>query len=269
MFTIYLITNKVNGKVYIGQTNQPLRRRWGLHKSRASKNEGYTAHLYNAIRKYGLDNFSIKEIATCNTEEWSNYLERLYILIHDSMNPKTGYNMTSGGDRPSPSPESRERQRQKLLGRKATEDQKQKISDGLRLAYAEGRHPGVKGRKATEEQRNQQSLRVSGRGHWNFNSSLVPEQLVFLWNNGVNIKTMSEHFGVSVDTISRRIRATQLPLRERDKTTEFKKSINSKELQTLLDSNFSLVEIGKRLGTNRHTVSLRIKTLGLTRSQAA
>ena len=269
MFTIYLITNTVNGKVYVGQTNQLLHRRWGLHKARARKNEGYTAHLYNAIRKYGIDNFDIKEIATCDTEEWSNYLERLYILIHDSMNPKIGYNMTSGGDRPSPSPEARERQRQKLLGFKHPPEFGKRQSEKLKVAYAEGRMKGSKGYKFTEQQRKNQSDRVSGRGHWNFNSSLVAEQLVFLWNNGVNITTMSDHFGASVDTISRRMRVAQLPLRKRDLTKEFKKHIDTDQLQTLFDSGVSMREIGRKLGTDHHTISTRIKTLGLSRSLAA
>ena len=52
---IYKITNKVNNKVYIGQTNRNLEIRWREHKSRAGCH--YTSHLYGAMDKYGTDNF--------------------------------------------------------------------------------------------------------------------------------------------------------------------------------------------------------------------
>lgn len=213
MYTIYLITNKVNGKVYVGQTVQPLHRRWGLHKARARRKEGYTTHLYNAIRKHGIDSFEIKEIATCGTSEWSDYLERLYILIYESTNPRIGYNMTTGGERPSPTPEKIEKQRQKLLGRKRSEESKRKTSESLKLAYQEGRHPGTWGHRPSQEQREAWSKRSRGKGHWNFNHKICSEELVFLWNNEVQIKEMADYFGVSVDTVSRRIKSTGLPAR--------------------------------------------------------
>ena len=52
---IYKITNKVNNKVYIGQTSRSLEIRWREHKSRAGCY--YTSHLYSAMNKYGVDNF--------------------------------------------------------------------------------------------------------------------------------------------------------------------------------------------------------------------
>ena len=213
MFTIYLITNKLNGKVYVGQTNQLLLRRWGLHKARARKNEGYTAHLYNAIRKYGIENFEIKEIATCGTEGWADYLEKLYILLYDSMNPTVGYNMTSGGDKPRPTPEMRERQRQKVLGRKASPESKIKVSESLKLAYKEGRHPGTKGKTWTEESKKKASASRSGPKNWHFNHKICAEEILFLWNNNVKAQDLANHFGISVDTVRRRIKSTNLPHR--------------------------------------------------------
>ena len=52
---IYKITNKINGKVYIGQTIQPLKKRWNLHRAKKS---GCPA-LTRAFEKYGKDNFDI------------------------------------------------------------------------------------------------------------------------------------------------------------------------------------------------------------------
>jgi group I intron endonuclease len=59
---IYKITNKVNGKVYIGKSNDP-ERRWKQHKSEVYKNK--TTYLYQSMRKYGVDNFSFIVIEEC------------------------------------------------------------------------------------------------------------------------------------------------------------------------------------------------------------
>ena len=91
---IYKITNKINGKVYVGQTNRGLETRWREHKSRAGCH--YTSHLYSAIDKYGIDNFifeKIEEIA----EEYLDEKERFWISYYDSNNPQKGYNLTIGG----------------------------------------------------------------------------------------------------------------------------------------------------------------------------
>lgn len=65
---IYIISNKVNNKVYIGQSVDP-NHRFVVHKSRARNNEA--GALYNAIRRYGEDNFQMKIIEWCE-----NYNER-------------------------------------------------------------------------------------------------------------------------------------------------------------------------------------------------
>lgn len=274
MFTVYLITNKLNGKVYVGQTNQPLSRRWTLHKSRMRQNKGYTAHLYNAMRKYGLDAFEIKTIAMCETQEWTNYLETLYILIYDSTKPKIGYNMTTGGEHPTPTPEFREQQRQKSTGRKHTDDSRARTSESLKLAYAEGRHPGTRGRKAPQEERDKQSERMSGKGHPNFNHKICSEELVRLWNNRVLPSKIAEHFGISLDTVRRRVKSTGLefinyrdPVEQSGANSPQYKRIDESLMKELFFQNVSIRQIGIRLGIDHHGVDKRIKALGLTRKE--
>ena len=61
MAIIYKITNLANNKIYIGETIRNLNVRWNEHKSEAlGGRHGYTYHLHNAIRKYGIDNFIIE-----------------------------------------------------------------------------------------------------------------------------------------------------------------------------------------------------------------
>lgn len=62
---IYQIINKVNGKVYIGQSIN-IRRRWSEHRKSARSGETYP--IYNAIRKYGLDNFHFGVLEFCSID---------------------------------------------------------------------------------------------------------------------------------------------------------------------------------------------------------
>ena len=101
---IYKITNKVNGKVYIGQTITTVQRRWNQHKrnARYSKDKPqYDHHFARAIIKYGADNFIVETLETINAENNEiqiklDTLERSYIKKFDSMN--NGYNSTLGGN---------------------------------------------------------------------------------------------------------------------------------------------------------------------------
>lgn len=60
MYSIYLITNKVNSKKYIGFTSRKLQARWKQHISSSKNNSKFLIH--KAIRKYGISNFEIEII---------------------------------------------------------------------------------------------------------------------------------------------------------------------------------------------------------------
>jgi group I intron endonuclease len=89
---IYKITNKVNGKIYIGQTND-IEKRWKDHLSAVRNNFGFFIH--NSIRKRGIDNFVFEVIEECEDIE-TNDREKFWISHYDSFH--NGYNLTSGGD---------------------------------------------------------------------------------------------------------------------------------------------------------------------------
>lgn len=91
---IYKVTNKVNGKVYIGQTIRTLEQRKWQHLD-AAKN-GCKTHFYNAIRKYGEDSFVFEILDEASSVQELNELERYYIAKFDSI--KNGYNMVDGGN---------------------------------------------------------------------------------------------------------------------------------------------------------------------------
>ena len=54
---IYKITNKINGKVYIGLTTTSIEQRWRGHINESKKCD---RHLYASMRKYGIENFNIE-----------------------------------------------------------------------------------------------------------------------------------------------------------------------------------------------------------------
>ena len=56
---IYKITNNINKKVYIGLTTCTLDYRWSKHLIEAH-NLNNTKHLYQSMRRYGINNFSVK-----------------------------------------------------------------------------------------------------------------------------------------------------------------------------------------------------------------
>lgn len=102
MIGIYKITNLINQKVYIGQSWN-IKHRWVEHKSNAKtgKNNG---HLYNALLKYGVENFSFEVLKEFTTEypevllqKHLDRIESMFIKYFDSTNRKKGYNKKSGG----------------------------------------------------------------------------------------------------------------------------------------------------------------------------
>lgn len=90
---IYKITNKVNGKIYIGQTIMPIKNRMYKHYSQARTGKGITG-IDAAIRKYGKDNFEIEQLVECPNEDL-NQQEQFYISKYKSF--EDGYNLTIGG----------------------------------------------------------------------------------------------------------------------------------------------------------------------------
>jgi group I intron endonuclease len=92
---VYLITNRVNRRQYIGITTKTVARRWTNHKADAVS--GSQKALHRAIRKYGVGAFLVETIATGLTPKGLRELERGLIVQYGTRSPK-GYNMTDGGD---------------------------------------------------------------------------------------------------------------------------------------------------------------------------
>lgn len=130
---IYKITNKINGKCYIGQSND-IKRRWKEHRSKYSWKTNHV--IYRAFKKYGFENFTFEIVEECEIELLSEK-EIYYISKFNTYND--GYNETAGGEGISGFNHSEETKRklsEKLSGEKhpnygkpMSEDQKKLRSD--------------------------------------------------------------------------------------------------------------------------------------------
>ena len=90
-YCIYMHKNKINNKVYIGQTCN-IKVRWHPISYKSS------SYFYNAIEKYGWDNFEhIVLIDNLSLEE-ANQKEKYFIKIYESTNRNKGYNLKTGGN---------------------------------------------------------------------------------------------------------------------------------------------------------------------------
>ena len=90
---IYLIENQVNHKQYIGKTYNSIAERWKEHCKDYQKARCEKRPLYEAMNKYGIENFTVELIEeTDNLEEREKY----WVAYYDSY--RNGYNATLGGD---------------------------------------------------------------------------------------------------------------------------------------------------------------------------
>lgn len=90
MVGIYKIENKINGKIYIGQSKN-IQKRWEEHKSCQKPN----AILTIAFQKYGISNFDFSVIEECQQDELDER-EKYWIQYYNSF--EDGYNLTRGGN---------------------------------------------------------------------------------------------------------------------------------------------------------------------------
>lgn len=136
---IYVITNNVNGKQYVGQavSYSPNGREWGSHRR-------WSAHLKNArngkcecrllesaICKYGEDAFKVEDILACSIQELNEY-EKRYIQEYNTLVPN-GYNlMTGGGNGRRHAKETRERMSSTRIGKQHSNITRERIANANR-----------------------------------------------------------------------------------------------------------------------------------------
>ena len=133
-YILYEHRNKINGKRYIGITNNKSKRWYGK-----GKHYDGCPYFFAAIQKYGWDNFEHNVLIYDLTREEASRLEKHYIEMFKTCDKAFGYNLAEGGvNAPT------------MLGKHHSKETKRKMSEAQR------------GKKQTEEQKRRHSEYMTG-----------------------------------------------------------------------------------------------------------
>ena len=141
---IYKITNNVNGKFYIG-SSQNISRRWYDHKRELRIQKHHNKYLQRAWNKYGEENFSFEIVEECKVEELSDR-EQLYIEKY--VNSDFCYNISIDTIAP-------------MRGKKHSEEAKRKMSES-RKGLMVGPKNHMYGKHLSDEEKKKLSLAFAG-----------------------------------------------------------------------------------------------------------
>lgn len=196
-----MIKNKINNKIYIGQSLD-IKDRFRRHKYNLKKGNHGNIYLYKSYLKYGIDSFEFKIIYQIKNiiskEEIIKILnekEKVLIKFYNSFN--NGYNLTSGGNNMifgeeskkrmsdshkgiMPSLKCRETTSKRMKGKKFSDELKNKISIGIKESWRNrknrklNRKPGYKIGPASEERKRKIGEAQLGNKNHNF-GKITPE----------------------------------------------------------------------------------------------
>jgi len=175
-YLIYRAVNKINEKVYIGQTITGLtnRRLSHINDSIAKRDNIY---FHNAIRKYGSENFEWEILEYCCSKEELDEMEFHYIKQYNSKFPD-GYNLTDGGGGMVGyviTEKHRKNLSESHKGYVHTQEQKRKISEALK-----GRKCSDKTKRLLSEQKKGSKNPMFGiKGKQNHSFGVTPPKHVF------------------------------------------------------------------------------------------
>jgi len=152
----YRITNLLTGKMYVGVTTTSIEQRFKEHCGAAIRGGKYLLH--KSMRKHGIENFVIEEMANAiGTNDILYALEKEIILQEQTEQPK-GYNMTSGGENPP----SQSGKKPWNKGKKLSSDEKVKLNQ-TGLALGRGHNKGLKSGPMSEQIKSAISKTTKGK----------------------------------------------------------------------------------------------------------
>ena len=167
MTGIYIVTNLINKKAYIGQSHDLFRRAWEHYRCQCSNKS-----LSKAIQKYGTNNFSFGILSILPDSISKSKLfeiEDQWIALYDARNSRFGYNRRDSRT-PWPDPESAKKKIVRALtGRVCSPETRERISKATmgRTSGMKGKHQSKESRqKAIQTQRERGILFGHAKGNW-------------------------------------------------------------------------------------------------------
>ena len=172
---IYKIVNKINGKIYIGQTVNPYRR-WYDHRYEGKQDKHrYQSHLYNAMKKYGVDNFYFEIIEECD-KDIIDERERFWILELNTLSPN-GYNIAIGGKKLFG-------EYNPFYGKTHTKETKKILSEKHKGIY-DGENNPMYGKHHTDETKEKIKQKNIEKGMYEYHSNRMMNNRT--WENSINV----------------------------------------------------------------------------------
>lgn len=265
---IYVLTNTINNKIYVGQT-------WLTYESRMGKTGekySHSPYIYHAIQKYGVENFEYKTLMECDNQQMADDVEAFFIMILKSQDPEIGYNLKDGGSAGKHSEENKakisktlkdiadnwteEERKQRSapiseywLGKTRgphTEEWKENNSIFMIERHKKDGHP-MQGKHHTDETK--QKISKASKGH------IMPEELrqklsdlnrmpvereqgiIQAYLRGNIIIDIMEEFGVRARGIYHVLHRNDIPLRNPKLSQSKKEELRKKKAQIITENN--------------------------------
>lgn len=225
---IYCITNLTNGKKLIGQSND-IHNRWNNHKCMLKNNKHKNPHLQSAWNKYGQEQFVFEIVLLCPVEDLDkNEIKR--IADNNSTDRLFGYNVVAGGDRPKHTPESRKRISEAKMGKKLSEEQKQKRK-GL---FAGNKNPNY-GKTISDSQKKTIAEAHRGKNHYLYGKSMSAEQ-----KTKIGLANKGKHRSEEMKEHMRKVKKDYWDKKRQEKLMSQNTSLTSPNQTPIAESTVSL-----------------------------
>lgn len=136
---VYMIRNRVNGKVYVGSAAVSLKNRIRHHINALRRGDHCNSKLQNSWNKYGEQNFEFSVLAKC-LPVWCIVIEQIHIQAKRASSPDFGYNLCPNAGSALGvlhSESTKKRFREIAKSRVLSEESRKKISVTMRAMFAD------------------------------------------------------------------------------------------------------------------------------------
>ena len=251
-YSIYLITNMVNGKQYAGQTKQTVRRRWQGHLCDARRNKNTV--ICWAINKHGSDAFRVSVLRSGLSKSQADHEESLAIRSLNLTDRSFGYNLTSGGEGTVFTEEARNNMRMNS-GQKRHDVSDEFISN----LYRQG--------KTTIEIAEEVGMTFQGIG-WRLKNlgmqlrkgkNLPDQDILERFQKGESAEKIGNSLSVDGDAIIRRLKKAGILVKPGN---TYKKHLPD-EVASLYLSGWTSQEVGAKFGMTSVNIRRRLRQMGV------